>query len=123
MITEDYVSFETARLLKEKGFDEGCSLVVNTTSKGIMPVSWPTTNSDIKDEKANLIAVPTLQMTMKWLREKHNIAIELTWEHSWFVNIIKMASDYESCEPFEYGSRSYEETCEVAINYCLENLI
>lgn len=23
MITEDYVSFETAKLLKEKGFDEG----------------------------------------------------------------------------------------------------
>lgn len=26
MITEDYVSFETAKLLKEKGFDEGCRL-------------------------------------------------------------------------------------------------
>ena len=25
MITEDYVSFETAKLLKEKGFNEGCS--------------------------------------------------------------------------------------------------
>jgi len=24
MITEDYVSFETAKLLKEKGFDEYC---------------------------------------------------------------------------------------------------
>jgi len=24
MITEDYVSFETAKLLKEKGFDEEC---------------------------------------------------------------------------------------------------
>ena len=24
MITEDYVSFETAKLLKEKGFDEPC---------------------------------------------------------------------------------------------------
>ncbi len=24
MITEDYVSFETAKLLKEKGFDELC---------------------------------------------------------------------------------------------------
>ena len=24
MVTEDYVSFETAKLLKEKGFDEKC---------------------------------------------------------------------------------------------------
>lgn len=27
MITEDYVSFETAKLLKEKGFDESCRAV------------------------------------------------------------------------------------------------
>ena len=27
MITEDYVSFETAKLLKEKGFDEPCVYV------------------------------------------------------------------------------------------------
>ena len=26
MITEDYVSFETAKLLKEKGFDEKCRI-------------------------------------------------------------------------------------------------
>lgn len=29
MITEDYVSFETAKLLKEKGFDEVCCLLEN----------------------------------------------------------------------------------------------
>ena len=75
MITEDYVSFETAKLLKEKGFNEGCSFVVNAISKGVMPVSWPTTNSDIEDDKANLIALPTLQMAMKWLREVHKLVI------------------------------------------------
>jgi hypothetical protein len=66
MITEDYVSFETAKLLKEKGFNEGCSFVVNAESKGVMPVSWPTTNSDIEDERADLIALPTLQMACAW---------------------------------------------------------
>jgi len=29
MITEDYVSFETAKLLKEKGFDKKCFTVYN----------------------------------------------------------------------------------------------
>lgn len=76
MITENYVSFEIAKLLKEKGFDEGCSFVVNATSKGVMPVSWPTTNSEIEDDNADLIALPTLQMAMKWLREC-NIDIDI----------------------------------------------
>ena len=79
MIKEQYVSFEVAKLLKEKGFDEGCSFVVNAISKGVMPVSWPTTNSDIEDEKASLIALPTLQMACKWLREVHNIHISITF--------------------------------------------
>ena len=35
-----------------------------------MPVSWPTTNSDIEDGEANLIALPTIQMAMKLIREK-----------------------------------------------------
>lgn len=33
MITEDYVSFETAKLLKEKGFDEKCQKVYMYTGK------------------------------------------------------------------------------------------
>ena len=32
MITEDYVSFETAKLLKEKGFDEYCKSVYHVDS-------------------------------------------------------------------------------------------
>lgn len=137
MITEDYVSFEIAKLLKEKGFDEGCSFVVNAISKGVMPVSWPTTNSDIEDEKASLIALPTLQMTMKWLREIHNIFIVIephTYDYingknSSYVFAIWEGDNY--IEIYSYknsGLRgisysTYEEACEAAIKYCLENLI
>ena len=59
MITEDYVSFKTAKLLKEKGFDEKCFTVYNNdrefydTKYGIVP--------SIK------IPTPTIQMAMKWL--------------------------------------------------------
>ena len=132
MITEDYVSFETAKLLKEKGFNEGCSFVVNAESKGVMSVSWSTTNSDIEDERANLIALPTLQMAMKWLREVHNfnINIELTI-HGYFCSlshIVRDSSGYiidiEDSEAWETAyCDSYEESCEAAIKYCLENLI
>lgn len=131
MITEDYVSFEAAKLLKEKGFNGKCSFVVNAISKGVMPVSWPTTNSDIEEE-TNLIALPTLQMVMKWLREEKNIAIipvpysftlngEIaTWVYSVYNgDKLEINSAFFTEEPLD----SYEEACETAIKYCLENLI
>ncbi len=135
-IKEDYVSFEIAKLLKEKGFDEGCSFVVNTISKGVMPVSWPTTNSDIEDEKASLITLPTLQMAMKWLREVHDIHIELNWDKGnqlYSFNIWKPGKYQPEISSLDLwriykddnypGEWNYEQTCEAAIKYCLENLI
>ena len=121
MITEDCVSFETAKLLKEKGFDEGCSFVVNTISKGVMPVSWPTTNSEIEDEKASLIALPTLQMAMKWLREVHNLHIVVFhYDNSAFPYIWYIFA-HNGYKPNK--ANSYEQACEAAIKYCLEHLI
>ena len=129
MITEDYVSFETAKLLKEKGFDEGCSFVANTTSRGVMPVSWPTTNSDIKDENADLIAIPTLQMAMKWLREVHHIGIELTGTDiaeptiGWTYTLFHTMGSYCNVAGQKYNEyTTYEEACEAAIKYYLENV-
>lgn len=130
-ITEDYVSFETAKLLKEKWFDEGCSFVVNTISKNVMPVSWPTTNSDIEDEKANLIALPTLQMAMKWLREVHNLSVEVYRTACGYIGCIVnipsgtdikfLEEDGDDLPSGQYTK--WEYACEAAIKYCLENLI
>ena len=122
MIAEDYVSFETAKLLKEKGFDWECfqywhekdnELVHSQSMHPIQNISNPCFFGP---------AAPTLQMAMKWLREIHNLAIELTWEHTWFASITKMTSMPESIV-YEDGDRSYEVACETAIKYCLENLI
>lgn len=53
-IKEDYVSFETAKLLKEKGFDEPC-VYRHDGSEDI----WDVDKEDIACNK------PTLQMAMK----------------------------------------------------------
>ena len=126
MITEDYVSFEIAKLLKEKGFDEGCSFVVNAISKGVMPVSWPTTNSDIEDEKANLIALPTIQMAMKWLRETYHLHILFEISDPSQINPKYYFIVWDTSKQNSYLVDlfdSYEEACEEAIKYCLENLV
>ena len=126
MIQEAYCSFEVAKLLKEKGFNEGCSFVVNTISKGVMPVSWPTTNSDIEDEKANLITLPTHQMAMAWLREVHNIFIVISpVSNKGYGAVLCDVGDFDD---FNYiGETDYffhpEEAIEAALKFILKNLI
>lgn len=117
MITEDFVSFETARLLKEKGFDIYVPSFYDVEGEFNGSVAYWNWNIWSR------YSAPTLQMTMKWLREVHNIAIETEWEHLWYAYIKPMTSkpseeDYYQCE-----SSKYEEACESAVRYCLENLI
>jgi len=123
MITEDYVSFETAKLLKEKGFDELCWSWYhngNNTHTG----SSRYCNSEL--EKYDF-SKPTLAHVMKWLREVHNIAINIGWgeiledKYQWW-RIILNQKDGSILRESEY-SNTYEEASEAAIKYCLEHLI
>ena len=116
MIKEDYVSFETAKLLKEKGFDGSVSVHYNELGSTIMccnPIS------------KNCIKCPTIQMAIKWLREVHKIFIR---PNTSFLYPIRYY-----CEIFCFGDNlktqqdvitesfeSPEEACEAAIKYCLE---
>ena len=105
MITEDYVSFETAKLLKEKGFKEWCfhCYGVAVLHNGV-DISFDE-ECELKDEgreneieyieggrlydygcnnsdkDAKVWAAPTLWVAMKWLREKHNYQIIVTPEY------------------------------------------
>ena len=118
MITEDYVSFETAKLLKEKGFDEfTISYYYKNGSMGF---------SEVDTRVSDGYQRPTLQMAMKWLRETHNLGVFLTWTqvfgcYRWRVYYLKKGSQ----ELYSVGANynTYEEACEAAIKYCLENLI
>lgn len=78
-ITEDYVSLELAKLLKEKGFDIPCRQYLTQDGR-----IWFCSGSDLMDGSGDwnsasmgYTSIPTLQMAMKWLREVHKIAIDL----------------------------------------------
>ena len=123
MITEDYVSFETAKLLKDKGFNEMTELAYEIEDGHIrndLPVSY-WRNSEIGKYK---FSCPTLQMAMKWLREVHHLHITVfsSSQESWMYRVTK---PHQTLEEGCYGEdyTSYEEACEAAIKYCLENLI
>lgn len=137
MITEDYVSFETAKLLKEKGFD----WVVERTFLEHNNYYVPCDPSHIQRKDA--IAIPTLQMAMKWLREKYDLHIEITSIKpygsdgngheipldgvEYHSNIVQNNKWNDIIKKFKSHSiawySSYEQACEAAIKYCLENLI
>lgn len=124
MITEDYVSFETAKLLKEKEFDEVC-IGFYTPQKELHFTLLEETNSMWLDDS---ISAPTIQMAMKWLREVHrldmDISIEYTTEKVYYYSILKRTAIRDiDCLHSETNFNSYEEACEAAIKYCLENLI
>jgi hypothetical protein len=119
MITEDYVSFETAKLLKEKGFNWDCK------TKKFYP------EPDYDQESPNGVSAPTLQMAMKWLREVHNIAVSVyVFNRDLPIkeNEIRYTCDIattkiSSKEGHLRLTGTYEEACEAAIEYCLVNLI
>ena len=134
-ISEDYVSFETAKLLKEKGFDVYGDGSFGSEIKIWMEYSPFGKIRDISSSRPSIkgYPAPTLQMAMKWLREVHNIHIiaepclgegnepNLSFNR-WFWTILKEEGEYKPIRKIDEFT-NYEQACEAAIKYCLENLI
>ena len=124
MTTEDYVSFETAKLLKEKGFyqDFYNSLIPVWHYNGNKKVLSFTEDDGYPSEIQEWYSAPTLQMAMKWLREVHKLYMYTAFagmEEVWFSRIYNKDKHLKDLDDFN----TYEEACEAAIKYCLENLI
>lgn len=124
MITEQYVEFETAKLLKEKGFDVRCRKGYWSDKQLCLQ---PCSNS----ADAPVYACPTQSLAMRWLREVHNIYLQFNpyWAEgdmrnpcNWYWTWISLENIHEADRP-SYGGKTYEECAENAIKYCLENLI
>ena len=143
IIEENYVSLETAKLLKEKGFDWNCE------SKRFYP------EPDYDQESPNGVSAPTLQMAMRWLREVHHIVLVVDYDYDYEYtdksycykvyclgengkpervpiygvgydiegNQHRVLVSYRNYERSFFEYIKYEEACEAAIKYCLKNLI
>ena len=123
-IQEDYVSFETAKLLKEKGFDEKLQYYYDTD--GILVRCH---RGQYFSNKSNAFIAPTQAMTMKWLRDIYKLDIDVSIEYKkskkvYYYSILKKTVIRDiDCLHSETNFDSYEEACESAIRYCLEHLI
>lgn len=145
MIQEAYCSFEVAKLLKEKGFDEECYQIYD--GEGYLSFNHVGYINSEKPNEDFCALAPTHQMAMKWLREVHNIDIVIDASVGMlgvkvyvpFISTYKPLKDELSkvrqikrgiyykddhwVIPALQNFDSYEEATEAAIKHCLENLI
>lgn len=153
MFKEDYVSFETAKLLKEKGFREWCRECYGTDVRhNGVSISFDE-ELDLKDEgrgdeieyveggimhnlscnnsDKDIYAAPTLSIAMNWLLDTYKLHIVPTpYPHEdgvfyWAYKIAFLDSETLAVMVVKQksGFDSKENACEDAIKYCLENLI
>lgn len=125
---EAYVSFETAKLLKEKGFDENTLMVYMSYGDLCKCNRYDSIrNSNYNDITKNYFecTAPTHQMVMKWLREVHNIDICVFPYQSDYISYSYKVKIYKNKEIYLTitDSKTYEDAVEEALKYCLQNLI
>lgn len=137
----DFVNFDIAKKLKEKGFNEPCfgwyyatptcafdhkeNIVFNHSE-----LRGATYDELLLPANGDNINAPTIEQVLKWLREKHATHIEISLgRNGWYFEIIQYEY-YE--EEKEYGCKlitisvindSYEDSALAGIEYSLDNLI
>ena len=139
MIEERYCSYEVARLLKEKGFDEEChmwyegedDLIHTNDDYGLQ------TNSDHVSSYFEY-AAPTHQMACDWLEQKYHLFFGLGFGNDYKGDFLYMVDIYdltndavkgvykpivEADDYLTTSPKTVGDAIEAAIKYSLENLV
>lgn len=124
----DFVTFEIAKKLKEKGFNNSCSHYYRTNSKDLFMI-FPCEDWSGIEER---ISAPTISQVLKWLREEKKIFVVIvvnptlaTKDKIAYYYNVYFNSDgvtiyhYES----EEGYAQWEDCAIDSIKYILDNLI
>lgn len=134
---EQLISLETAKLAKEKGFNEECSHYYDLddsnklkhTIEGFKYNEDCMVNIELEfhnHDNFNRHAAPTQSLLQKWLREEHNIHIQLHYDCKYkyweFRNFIlnKYIDKEHNKVYFEcIGYNTYEEALEAGLSKAL----
>ncbi len=123
---EQLITFETAKLAKEKGFS------INTTEYWEYQASGPerykfiTEDSPgatwVNDDLKNRICISTQSLLQRWLREVHNIKlwVEFNYTKEWFSYYLDKYDDKKIILQKEVRNQSFEEALEVGLQEVLK---
>lgn len=113
---EELVTLETAKMLKDKGFNKFCSFAYIDEYCNLMSVH--TTNSLI-DKMGLGYSAPNQSFAQKWLRETKNLHIEISYMYGnyWIYDILTIPEHdlvgLSDRPIIHYGT--YEEALEAGI--------
>lgn len=117
MITEQYVSFDTAKMLKEAGFDVPCD-------------KWYGEEGFFMSGKRKSCKCPTQQLAARWLREVHGIVVDVVFEppkrgKDWryFIGNMDNMAWVGDFVPSDGRYDTYEEAMEDALQEALRLII
>ena len=122
MIEESYVSFDTARMLKEAGFDVPC--FNQYTECGTI---WHCDCPENFNKSQCVTSFPTQALAARWLREVHHINVYACFDYEkfdekkwFFTREHTMVNDDSAvyCSITNYNS--YEEALEAGLKHGLE---
>jgi hypothetical protein len=123
-IKPTYVTFEQAKLLADKNFNELCNQGYNKSEEylGNLVVNFPNKNSeDI------VISAPEQWQVLEWLRLNHGIWIMVCFANKtqWFFDILNYgySGHKKSIYRSNYDYVSPQEAYSAAFDYILKELI
>ena len=120
---EQLISFETAKLAKEKGFGGKELTTLNGYFRGGILCSIPCNNkSDFCHEDE--FSAPTQSLLQKWLREKHHLIIIVAYqyEHDSTPYSYWIYKEFQSLPINQWVNdlNTYEEALEVGLQEALK---
>lgn len=135
MLNKEYVTLETAKLLKEKKFIAWCDWVYEEQGETHRTVDAEFTGFSNPNLKSNQYAAPLQAQAQKWLREAHcidvlvNIAVDFDCEcceeafegySVWIVNHTDVICKYADSPDMHFAL--YEDALEAGLKYALNSI-
>lgn len=127
---EELITFETAKLAKEKGFDEIC-YYLHHPLYGVVDNSKYHKNSKLNvsdKDKTEYITAPTQSLLQKWLREVHKSVVTIRvynngeeWDETEYrvsVSEFKHFTTHDSFVKSDFST--YEEALEIGLQEALK---
>lgn len=129
-MTDELVTFKTAKLAKDNGFDKETINMYVVKTSGEFP--WQQIGAFINlyehTDETNcpnhnvptefLISAPTQSLLQKWLREKHSIHVFITKGYGWEYNVQKRY--IHPCDEKDGTFNSYEDALEEGLQMGLK---
>lgn len=132
IMNEDFVTFDLAKKLKEKGFKNNCIGYYDYVGEFHYSYKSAISNREIyffhnkydNIWNRDLVDAPTIPQVLKWLRDEKKIHIQIiVYENGWYFEVWQYD---ESPAKFKFQGEdcdSYEQAALAGITWALDNLI